>query len=156
MKKTELVAVFEQVRDLPYHLPLHADESANDAATKHVLLAEKFQKLGAECRLRHGIFSWDDLPLPPSVWSLPHDELATHTFLEIKINGTWCPVDATWDTDLAPLFKANMWDGESSTRLAVSTREVFSPDSPAPAAPDMAHHSAFYSELDRWLDSIRH
>lgn len=155
MKKSELVAAFEQVRDLPYHLPLHVDVVANDAATKHALLAEKFKKLGAECRLRHGAFSWDDLPLPSGVWSLPHDELATHTFLEINLNGTWCPVDATWDTELAPIFKPNSWDGQSPTRLAMPVRAVFCPFHKKDSI-DLEHHAAFYSELGRWLDSIRH
>jgi len=53
-------------------------------------------------------------------------KMIAHTYLEIKINGKWKILDATWDKGLRKILPVNNWDGKSGTEIAVKPTKIFS------------------------------
>lgn len=95
---------------------------------------------------------------------MPHEDLCTHVFLEVKIADHWVPVDATWDPGLKNILPVNEWDGRSATTLAVSPIETFSPKKSAAimakssdreTEQDLKTNGAFYRAFNEWLEKNR-
>lgn len=91
---------------------------------------------------------------------IPHDNDCTHTYLEIKIDGDWKTLDATWDSDLKGIFYINQWDGKSNTEIALKPVKIFSPQksleivnnqSEEVIQKDLQINKEFYKAVNDWL-----
>jgi hypothetical protein len=133
--RESMIAIFEQVRDIPYALI----PSLNDPATgpeelfkkgrgsctpKHYLLAAMYRRLNLPVVFATFPFMWNDpdikypAELRELVKKLP---VAYHLACRVQIGCRWVLVDATWDR---PLKKAGFpvnehWDGYSDMKCAV-------------------------------------
>lgn len=83
---------------------------------------------GLVVRYRVCSFRWSDLGVPKNILEMQKDDLATHVYLEVKIDGVWIKVDPTWDSRLKNIFPIAKWDGKTSTILAVDPIDVYSVD----------------------------
>ena len=131
-----MIAIFQQIRDIPYALN-HAPDSPEMSATerilaqgkgscgaKHYLMADMYQKLGIEVVYATFPFLWNDpdLHYPPELRTLATGlPVAYHVACRVRINNRWVLVDATWDRPLKPAgFPVNEnWDGRADTLCAV-------------------------------------
>lgn len=113
-------------------------------------------------RFRVCWYRWDDLPIPSDVLAKPHSDRTTHLFIEVEHQGSWQPVDATWDSQLSPAFPVNNW-GEPM-QIAVRQLALMSPSESeryarTVSAPetelDIKRYHAFNKSLNRWLDRER-
>lgn len=118
---------FYEIRDIPYHISLKG-ESAYCCEGKSKLLAESLLLLGYKTFIRAGLFRWSDLKLPKSIYSIKHNDVCTHVFLEVEnLEGESIFVDPTWNPELKGAgFVIPEWDGRGSTSLAISLYKIFS------------------------------
>lgn len=121
-----IIALFNEIRDIPYSIPLSTTEINNSCSGKAIVLKERLAKLGIESRYRVVSFKWSDLNLPKEVLEVPHQNDSTHVYLEVLLNGNWINVDPTWDKELNSVLPVNQWDGKSDTNIAVKVIDVFS------------------------------
>lgn len=128
------INIFEKVRDLPYEISprkwqelLKLGRGACEA--KHQLLKKAYEKLGYECRLAYVPYSWKMVELPSDLqkgyW---YKRRGLHVFLEVKIEGKWTKIDATWNKELKDKFDVNLdWDGFSDQKIAVPSKKIYHP-----------------------------
>ncbi len=129
------IALFEQVRDLPFRYPSSRDPSevlrdgGGSSSGKHYLLGELLRRLGTP--VRHVIcshrFNDSDLPFPDEMQSLlrKNEVVDLHDYLQIQVDGRWVDIDATWGKNLReygfPVTED--WDGCTSMLLGVAAEE---------------------------------
>lgn len=123
----DLISSFNSIRDIPYRIPLKWGEKDDCCSGKHEKLFNILTKEGYEVRYRVCAFLWSSLNLPKELENTPHDNECTHIYLEIKVNGKWKVLDATWDSGLRVFFHVNEWDGKSGTEVAVKPTKIFTP-----------------------------
>lgn len=165
MSNESLISIFKAIRDIPYRIPLSAEESDECCSGKAKRLLEALKAAGVEARYRVVTFRWSDLKLPSSVVAVHHEDESTHVYLEVKIGDGWKNVDPTWDTGVRSILPVNDWDGVSDTTIAVPVRETYSAEK---SADIMAHsadsneimrdrekNGAFYKAFNDWLESVR-
>jgi hypothetical protein len=125
------VALFEHVRDLPYHYPASRDplevlrRPGGSCSGKHYLLGELFRRQGLP--VRHMIcthrFNDSPLPFPEHMQDLlrKNEIVDLHDYLQICIDGTWVDIDATWPLGMRDfgLPVTDDWDGKSPMNLTV-------------------------------------
>jgi len=159
-----IIEVFKTVRDIPYRIPLALGEKDECCNSKHKVLKDLLVKQGFECRYRMGSFLWGSFDLPDTVLSVHHDDLGSHVWLEILIEGKWVTVDATWDAGLKKIFHVNEWDGKSHTETAVKPLKIFTPqksekimnnESEEGALSDLKINGEFYKAFNNWLEEQR-
>lgn len=159
-----LISLFNSIRDIPYRIALNWGEESNDCGGKHEKLFNLLTKEGREARYRVCAFLWSSLNLPPELESTPHDNDCTHTYLEIKINGGWKILDATWDKGLKNLFQINEWAGKSATAIAVKPIKIFTPrksleivkgQNEEVIKKDLQVNGEFYKKFNEWLEKNR-
>ena len=128
------------------------------------MLNTELERLGYTVRHRVCTFKWSSMDLPTEVLRASHNDLSTHSFLEIKKNDTWIPIDATWDQAISSVLNYNNWDGESETPLAVRADDVFSPEeseqimttsSMEETESDLSANGQFYAAFNDWLSKVR-
>ncbi len=161
MKK--LIKIFNQIRDIPYQIPLSLDKNAIDCDGKHKLLYEAFSKEGIECRYRVCSFLWSNLNLPKKIKNIPHTDKCEHLYLEIFIDKKWTTIDATWDSALSNILKVNYWDGKSDTEIAVPPSKIFSANKKTlshcktkqAVLKDIEENKNFYEALNNWMQANR-
>ena len=155
---------FEQIRDIPYRIPLSLSEEDHCCSGKHILLKARLETLGYTIRHRVCSFEWSSLSLPQEVMHVPHENPSTHSYLEFLHNGAWIPVDATWDTGISHILPVNNWDGMSATPIAVPVTSVFSPEKSTDIMTnendqeileDLAKNGNFYEKFNNWLQDSR-
>jgi hypothetical protein len=160
----DLVSVFNSIKDIPYRIPLKWGEEDNCCSGKHEKLFNLLTKKGYEVRYRVCVFLWSSLNLPPELEKIPHDKDCTHTYLEIKIDGDWKILDATWDSGLKNFFHINEWDGKANTEIAVKPTKIFTPQKSLEIVnnqneevikKDLQVNGEFYKEFNKWLDENR-
>ncbi|MFC2143831.1 hypothetical protein ACFLQO_00495 [Candidatus Aenigmatarchaeota archaeon] len=160
----DLVSLFNSVRDIPYRIPLKWGEEDNCCSGKHEKLYHLLTRHGYKVRYRVCVFKWKDLGIPSELEKIPHDGDCTHTYLEIKLNGNWRVLDATWDIGLKELFHVNIWDGRSDTKIAVKYIKIFSPEKSLDIVnnqdkqvieDDLRVNREFYKVFNEWLDNNR-
>jgi hypothetical protein len=133
--KHALIAIFEQIRDIPYSLavPMTDPDTApeqilslgkGNCGPKHYLLAEMFRRLGYEVVYATFPFLWNDPDLiyPPDLRRMSAGlPVAYHLAVRVRIDDRWILVDATWDPPLKRAgFPVNEhWDGLTDTQCAV-------------------------------------
>lgn len=162
MNKKLAIEKFEQVRDIPYRIPLSASERDDCCSGKHILLLEGLTTLGYNCRYRVCTFKWSDLDLPRELLDIPHENSSTHVYLEVLIKGEWKVVDATWDSPLSKILTVNTWDGETDTQIAVPAIDIYSVEKSNEIMAtddndedDLRKNGKFYQGFNEWLESYR-
>lgn len=160
-----LVREFRRVRDLPYRIALAPTDPDLACVGKHAQFKRFLEVNQISVRWRVCRFHWSDLPLPEAVRAFPHENEATHAYLELFFGDAWHALDLTWDEWLASVFPIATWDGLSSTILAVPAREVLSPEESFPLvepeheaktrAEDLAKNGEFLRALNQWLAEVR-
>ncbi len=160
----DLAKIFEKVRDIPYSIPLGYGKNDNCCSGKSDKLFKLLTKSGYIMRYRVCVFLWNSLLLPKKVMGVPHDPDCTHTYLEIKLNGKWKIVDATWDNGLKKIFPINHWDSKSNTGIAVTPIKIFTPkknlrivknQNKKVIEDDLSRNREFYTALNEWLTEVR-
>lgn len=155
---------FNHERDIPYCIALHPGESNNSCAGKNLRLLALLREKGMEARQRICWFHWSDLPLPKEVLDLPHDDEATHLYLEMKYGDSWMAIDASWDAGIASVLPVNTWEEGRSMTIAVPASRTLSPEESdaymqslngQDAEDDLKKNSSFYLAINRWLDAVR-
>jgi arylamine N-acetyltransferase len=159
------VGYFAFVRDIPFRLPLSADEPAPYCVDKHVVLKALLSSLGFKVRYATCRWLWSSLDLPESVKGIPHGDLAAHVYLEVynKEKARWMTVDATWDKGLASKLPVSEWDGRSDTVIGVKPIERLPPIETeeefeklrARIQQGIKVSGRFFGALNKWLESIR-
>ncbi len=122
----KLINQFNKVRDITYHIPVGKDDEDCCCNGKTRKLKTMVEDEGLETRYRVCSFRWSDLNIPEDILSLQKDDIATHVYLEVLIDGSWVKVDPTWDSALRNVFQISEWDGKTDTLLAVDPIEVYS------------------------------
>lgn len=160
-----LATEFEKVRDIPYRIPLSLEEQDDCCSGKAEKLFRVLKGHGYEVRYRLCTFRWSDLNLPKEILEIPHDDESSHTYLEIKVDGRWKIIDATWDKKLKGIFNINEWDGKSDTEIAVPVIECLSPEksleyikyisTPEAIVADFEINGEFYRAFNEWLEAKR-
>ena len=159
----ELISLFNSIRDIPYKIPLQWGDEDNCCSGKHEKLFNLLKK-EYEVRYRVCVFLWSDLNLPSELEKIPHDNDCTHVYLEIKIDGNWKILDATWDKGLKNLFHINEWDGKFDTEIAVKPTKIFTPQksleivnnqSEEGINKDLEINGKFYKGFNEWLAKNR-
>ncbi|MBI2857899.1 MAG: hypothetical protein HYX90_02375 [Chloroflexi bacterium] len=169
------VAVFERVRDMPYAvLPESLDPSryaealalnAGSCATKHLLLADMYQRLGLTVLLAVYPFRWSEerIPFPPELRRLAERmPPGYHLACRVLVGDRLALVDATLDPPLKRLgLPVNeTWDGLADTALPLEScgaEQLYHPHEAALMAPRSPDEEAltFYRQLNAWLATAR-
>jgi len=125
------IALFEQVRDIPYCYPATRDPAEllrvgrGSCSGKHYLLGELFRRLTLPVRHMICTHRFNESPLvfpEPMQEVLRKNEIVDfHDYLQIEVGGQWIDVDATWERGLREFgFPVNEdWDGASAMLLSV-------------------------------------
>jgi hypothetical protein len=164
-KKIDIVKEFKKVRDIPYRIPLSLDEKDECCTGKAEMLFKIFKNAGFDVRYRVCNFRWSSLNLPKELQDIPHENDCSHTYLEVKVNGGWKIVDATWDAELKAVFHINEWDGESDTEISLPPLKIMSPTeslehlkhilTPEAISADLKTSGEFYKAFNEWLEKHR-
>ena len=163
------IEIFNQVRDIPYRIPLYLDEPEGEHGGSCLYKVEVLKKLleaeGLECRYRIGTFLWSQLNLPEEVMQAEHNDRGEHVWLEGFINNNWIILDPSWDIGLVKIFSINSWDGISDTNLAVKPIEILDVNTSADIMnfdnyeeaflEDLLINGEFYKSLNIYFDQIR-
>lgn len=159
-----IVDMFNKVRDIPYRIPLTSTEEDRCCSGKMKQLKQMLEQAGYQARYRICEFRWSDIPLPNEVSEVPHEDLVTHVYLEVKINGSWVIVDPTWDSGVKSVLPVNEWDGKSDTQVAVpvlktyglkKSLEVIKSENKEVIEADLAKNGEFYKAFNSWLEKVR-
>lgn len=159
----QITQIFNQIKDIPYSIPLSTKETDYCCSGKHKILKQLLKDLGYQVRYRVVSFNWDSLALPSEIFAIPHENSSTHVYLEIFIDGQWQNMDATWDTGLKSIFSINQWNG-SKNIIAVPTINKFSPEDSQKIMDDeneteinrdLEINGKFYQALNQWFQKIR-
>jgi len=159
-----ILKAFNNIRDIPYRIPLTLGEKDDCCSGKHKLLRDLLIKQGFEVRYRVCSFLWSSIDLPEKVSNVPHDDNSTHVYLEVLIDDKWTIVDATWDSGIKNILKVNKWNGKSNTKIAVEPTKIFSPQKSASIMHneieedilnDLKINGEFYKAFNNWLNEQR-
>jgi RecG-like helicase len=148
------IMLFEQVRDLPFHMP------DSTCWSKHRRLKKLLEKSGFKVRYRVCSFKWSDQKFPKKVIDIKHRDEDYHLFLEVLVDGKWITVDASNDSKL-PSY--NRWNGVNDCRIAVNYIRIFSPEESQNLEEKEVKeeksknesNSEFYKAINQFLNSIR-
>lgn len=131
------INLFNQVRDIPYRtVSVHSweevlEKNIGGCGAKHRLLKKCFDSLGYKCRFAYVPYSWNEIESVPADLrsGSQYNRRDLHTFLEVKIDGKWTIVDATWNKELKDVFPVNLnWDGFADTIVAVPSEKIYHAD----------------------------
>ncbi|HLE49029.1 MAG TPA: hypothetical protein VI819_03300 [Patescibacteria group bacterium] len=130
----EAKSVFSRVKNIPYVLGLDGNpkkllvENKGNCTRKHLYLAAKLLPLGYKVSLGIATFNWRELPIPEEITALLKDPIDSHLFLYASLGGNESVVDATWDECMPEGFTRDYWDGENSTEIGVSVKNLYRQD----------------------------
>jgi len=129
------IAVFENIRDIPYALiselrdPLTGPAgilklNKGSCVPKHFLLGLLFNKMGIAAKYVSYLYDWNDkeIQYPHALRELTKEmPITAHLACKAYINKKWVLVDATWDLPLKNYgFPVNeKWDGFGDCKNAV-------------------------------------
>jgi hypothetical protein len=155
--------IFNQVRDIPYSIPISLSEKDYCCSGKHKVLKKILEDLGYKVRYQVVSFKWSSMDLPQNLLSIPHENLTSHVYLEIFVNNKWIDMDATWDTGLKNIFCVNKWDGNDNI-IAVpviekfslkKSQEIMENETTKEVLKDLKINGKFYQAFNDWLEKIR-
>ncbi len=168
MTIAQRVAVFQFVRDIPYHIGLNDADANYNCVSKAEMLGQMLAGIGIKSRPIICTFDWTETPLPADLLAMPRDPGETHQFLQVFVPRTkqWVNVDPTWDKKLTSAgFAIAEWNGQTDTILAVKPHVIYSPNdtlrvmaeenNPDIAAKHMVKHTPFYNGINQWLQKQR-
>ena len=121
----DIVQVFTQVRDIPYHCPESIDDTDHSCWGKHRILFQKMSALGVNVRFRVCDFRWTDQRIPIDITSKSPEKSDVHLYIEINVNKKWIILDCSHDSKL-PSF--NEWAGKSDCKISVNYLKIYSPE----------------------------
>lgn len=156
----DIVKTFEEIRDVPYRIPVAEGEVDNCCSGKVMRLKAALDKAGYKTRYRVCDFRWSDLPLPEEVSSVEHEDESTHVYLEVLMQNKWIDLDPTWDSGIQDVFPISYWDGVSSTPIAVpsvglysheESRQIMEEPDTSDVEYDLKRNGDFYKALNEWL-----
>ena len=159
-----IVDMFNKVRDIPYRIPLTSTEEDCCCSGKAKQLKQMLEQAGYQTQYRVCEFRWSDIPLPDEVSRISHEDLMTHVYLEVEINGSWIIVDPTWDSGIKSILPVNEWDGKSNTQVAVPVLKTYDPEKSLEVVEsenkevikaDLAKNGEFYKAFNSWLEKVR-
>lgn len=165
--KNTIITIFNEIRDIPFKIPLSTKDELLDCAGKSIMLRKKFEEIGLKTRFSVCLFNWDDLSLPDKINKFPHDKDCTHTFVEALINDKWVKFDPSWDRALEKKLKISYFDGENDTILAVSPTELFDENKSEKImkdqmdnfnnflSDDLVRNGEFYNAINNYFAEIR-
>ena len=111
---SNIAQIFNQVRDIPYKIPVSPKEKDCCCSGKHKILKKLLENLGYKVRYRVISFKWSSINLPKILLDIPHNDLSSHVYLEIFIENKWINMDVTWDSDLKNVFIINQWNSKNN------------------------------------------
>lgn len=161
---SDIVKIFEEIRDVSYQIPLNDEEENNCCAGKMMRFKKSLEIAGYRCRYRICSFRWSETGLPVSVLAISHEDLSAHVYLEVFVDGKWINVDPTWDSGLGSVFQIAKWDGKCSTSIAVrplelygdeESRRIMEETSHEEDAADRSRNGDFYAVLNEYFAEIR-
>jgi len=159
----QITQIFNQVRDIPYNIPLSSREIDHCCSGKHKILKQLLEDLDYQVRYRVVFFNWDSLKLPPEIFAIPHQNNSTHVYLEVLINNQWIDMDATWDNGLESVFSINQWNG-SPNIIAVpvlkklsleDSQKIIDNENETEINNNLKINGKFYQALNLWFQKIR-
>lgn len=157
--KQKTVEIFNEIRNLPYHISINGELGA-DCENKANMLVAEFKKLNIPARLRIGFFKWANIGLPKHILEIPHDNNCSHTFVEVKISDEWVKIDPTWNPELAQAgFRVASWDGENNTSLAFDCDDFLPVEKTddyiknIDREKDMRENGNFYEAINKYCDT---
>ena len=158
----KITKVFNQVRDIPYKIPISLKELDFCCSGKHKILKNLLEKLGYKTRYRVVSFKWSSLKLPPKIFSVSHENFNTHVYLEVLINGKWLDMDVTWDSKLKSILPVNKWGGKNIIAVPVlkkfslkKSQKIMEDESKEEIIKDLKINGKFYQALNLWFEGIR-
>ena len=157
---------FNFIRDIPYRLPLSFEEPDYCCEGKHIVLKTLLENTGLEVRPRICYNLWSSLKvIPKAILEIPHEDEICHLYLEARIDGKWCSIDASLDKDLEQIIEVFEWDGKTSTGICVYPTYTYSPKkslelfntewSKEDFEEDIQINGKFYKAINDWLEGIR-
>lgn len=95
-------AIFNEIRDRPYGVSSAQGVAYNNCYYKGIELLQRLGILGYTVRGQIGIAYWNPALFPADVLALmPADFPGTHFWCEVTLDGTWVPLDPSFDPPLA-------------------------------------------------------
>jgi hypothetical protein len=163
MDKEKFIRAFENIRDIPYRIPVRFSEPDNCCSGKAVRLRKFFELEGLEVRYRVVGFKWSKLNLPGGVLQVSHLDDCTHVYVEVKLGDRWVNIDPTWDSKIGSVLPIAEWDGATNTILAVPVEKYYNDEeSEKLMIPDETEfnkdieiNGEFYRKINEWLESAR-
>ncbi|MFA5532615.1 MAG: hypothetical protein WDA13_03395 [Candidatus Shapirobacteria bacterium] len=155
--------IFNQIRDIPYSIPVSIKEKDYCCSGKHKILKQFLDNLGYKTRYQVVSFEWSSMNLPQKLLNVPHENLISHVYLEIFLNDKWVDMDATWDPKLKSVLPINEWNG-SENIIAVpiiekfslkKSQEIMENENEEETIKDLKINGKFYQAFNRWLEEIR-
>ena len=158
--KTNLVKIFERIRDEPLHIPEELRDKDNRCWGKSRKLKELLEKEGCEVRFRVCTFKWSKQRFPKDILAIPHKDNEYHLYLEIKINNKWVILDCSNDSKL-PSY--NAWDGLTDCSIAVNYDKILSPKESLDIENKekreflilLNENKKFYNSINHFLEGLR-
>ena len=173
--KEARIAVFNQIRDIPYAVIPELNDSSKyvkiletnrgSCTPKHFLLCNMFQRLGLQVLYVVYQYWWDEFAnlYPPELKQQAREmPLGNHLACKVDIEGKLVLVDATLDPALAivglPVNKE--WDGLSDTLLPInpcSEEQLYYPSEANLIQIQQFNDTtqAFYNGLNLWMELLR-
>lgn len=131
MQKKQLIKTFEEIRDLPYRIPLTKTEikTKDYSCVGKSKMLYQILKSDYPVRYRFSEFKWKKNA------NLPHDILKKfkgedtdyHCYIEIYLNNKWITLDPSLDKKLGKLIPINYWDGKTNTSINFNYDRIIPP-----------------------------
>lgn len=156
--ENNLVEIFKEVREIPYHIPESPNEEDYRCWGKNRILLKKFLEAGYEARLIVCKFFWSEQKIPKEIISIAPSDKDFHPFVEVKIDGNWIKVDSTLDSSFP---KYNEWDGKTDTKISIKYNKILSPEESQEinSKEDSSNKSnewyEFYKKLNKFFDKVK-
>ena len=162
--------IFEEVRDLPYRIPLEYNEPDYACEGKYKMFMKLADRYNIKARPLVFEYQWTSLNLPRKLLKYTLEEDVLHICPEVYIEerGIWVPADPTWDIKLKNKHNGiyvNEWDGESPTRLSAPPTRICTPEESLESSleemtkgefdEDLKQNGGFYKAFNEWLEELR-
>ena len=161
----DIISIFNQIRDIPYNIPVSLKEEDFCCSGKNKILKKALEKEGYKVRYRICSFLWaSSIDLPQKVLDVPHEVNNTHAYLEVLFKNKWVIVDPTWDIGLKNIFPINEWNLNKNNKIAVKpiknfslkkSADIMNSEDEQGILDDLKINGKFYKAINNWLSEIR-
>lgn len=159
-----IIKKFEEIRDIPFRLPLSVDETLCNCLWKAIMLKRILTDNWYFSRYRVCEFNRSDLSIPQDILIKHWISISEHVYLEMHMKWLRINLDPTWDKALSSIFTISNWNWWNSTELAVKPIKIYSENESSEIMKsideyaiekDIETNYEFYSDLNDYLDSKR-